>query len=60
MCVCVCMTQGEAGQVDEQGMRFLQGFIKPLCTDKGGSVLKILLGFKNTFDKVPPKETKQP
>lgn len=54
------MTQGEAGQVDEQGMRFLQGFIKPLCTDKGGSVLKILLGFKNTFDKVPPKETKQP
>lgn len=39
-------------------MRFLQNFIKPLCTDRGGSVPKILLGFKNTFDKVPPKETK--
>lgn len=42
------------------GMRFLQGFIKPLCTDKGGSVLQILLGFKTMFDKVPSKETKQP
>lgn len=41
-------------------MRFLQGFFKPLCTDKDGSVLKILLGFKTRFDKAPSKETKQP
>lgn len=42
------------------GMRLLQGFIKPLCTDKRGSVLKILLSFKITFDKAPSKETKEP